>query len=134
MLFRSAKAHDVFHSSAVVPASVEDDNFPGGGKVPHVTLHVHLALFAVGWSGQRHETENARADPFRDRTNGSAFPSGVPTFKYDNDAQTLVLNPILKLAELFLKPAELLLIIFPLQTTVAIAVFLISHRGSLLAD
>src|SRR2546430_60170 len=68
MLFRSAKAHDVFHSSAVVPASVEDDNFPGGGKVPHVTLHVHLALFAVGWSGQRHETENARADPFRDRT------------------------------------------------------------------
>src|SRR6266850_211078 len=53
MLFFGAKTHHVFHSGAVVPASVEDDNLPGGRKMLHVTLHVHLTFFAVGWSGQR---------------------------------------------------------------------------------
>jgi len=52
MLLFGAKTHHVFHSGAVVPASVEDDNFPGSKKMLYVTLYGHLTFFAVGWSRQ----------------------------------------------------------------------------------
>ena len=64
--FGRAEAHDVFDAGAVVPAAVEDHDLAAGRKVLDVALHVHLALLAVGRRRQRHDAEDARADPLGD--------------------------------------------------------------------
>jgi hypothetical protein len=47
-------AHHALHTGAVVPAAVEQHDLPGGGEVGDIALEVPLALFALGWLGQRH--------------------------------------------------------------------------------
>ena len=67
MLLLRAKAHDVFHTGPVVPTAVENQYFALGRKMLDVALQIHLVLFTVGRRRQRHDAENARADPFGQR-------------------------------------------------------------------
>ena len=115
MLFLRAEAHHVFHTQAVIPTAVEDHDFARGGEVLHVALHVHLRLLAVGRRGQRHQPEHARADAFGDGLDGAALAGGIAALEDDDDAQALVLDPFLQLAELALELAQFLLVFLALQ-------------------
>ena len=78
----------------------------------HVALHVHLRLLAVGRRRQGDNPKDPRADPLGDRLDGAAFAGGVAAFEDNDDAQALVLHPILELTELYLELAELLFNLF----------------------
>src|SRR5258708_28549939 len=99
MLLLTTETHDILDSRAVVPTPVENDNFTRGGKVCHVTLHVHLALLAVGWGRKGHYAEHTGADTFRDRFDCAALSGSVAPFKHKDDALSCLLHPFLKLAK-----------------------------------
>ena len=108
VLFLRAKAHHIFHASAVVPTAVEDHDLARRREMRHVTLHIHLRLLAVGRRRQRDESEDPRADPLGERPDGAALARGVAAFEDDDDAQPLLLDPILEMTQLGLKLAKFL--------------------------
>src|SRR5262249_14544758 len=103
MLLLGAKAHDILDAGAVVPTAVENYNFGLGRKVLDVALEIDLALLAVRRGWQRHHPESAGADAFRESLDGAALSGRIAAFKDDDDLQSLVLHPLLKLAQLSLK-------------------------------
>src|SRR5262245_57520102 len=84
-------------------------------EVRQVALDVHLTLFAVGRSGKRHHTEYPRADALSDGFDRSSFAGAVTPLEHDNDAQSLVLHPLLECAELRLKPLQLFFVVLSLH-------------------
>jgi len=78
--------------------------------MPQVALHVDLRLLAVRGRRQRHHPERARADPFRERPDGSSFSGTVTPFEHDDDAQALLFDPALKVAQLDLQLSQFLLV------------------------
>src|SRR5689334_1164045 len=111
MLLIGTKPHHVFNAGAVVPTSVEDYDLACGGEVLYVPLHVHLALFSIRRSRQRHEAKDTRADALRKRTDGAPFAGGVTSFEDDDHPQTLVLDPFLEAAKFALKTCQFLLVL-----------------------
>ena len=81
-------------------------------------------------AGKRDDAEDPRADAFGDGFDGAALAGAVAAFEDHNDAQALVLDPILELAELDLELAKLLCI--PLRPHFPVLVrdglFMIFHR------
>ena len=123
VLLLGAEAHDVFDPGTVVPTAVENHDLAGRREVLHVPLNVHLGLLAVGGRGQRHEAEDARADALGDGANRAALSGAVAPLEHDDDPQAFVFHPVLKVAQLGLKPAQFLLVFFAFQFR-AILVFL----------
>ena len=120
MLFLCAKAHHIFDARAVVPTAVEDHDLTRRREMRHVTLQVHLRFLAVGRRRQRDKSKHTRADPLGERPDGAAFARGVAALEDDDDAQALVLDPILEMAQLGLELAKFLLVFlrFHFLTTV----------------
>src|SRR5262245_56704820 len=113
VLFLGTKPHDIFHSPTVIPASIEDHDLPCSREVWQVALQVHLTVFAVGRSGERHQTEYPGADSFRDCFDRASLAGSVSALEHNNDAQSLVLHPFLQYAELRLKALQLFFVVFP---------------------
>src|SRR6516165_1267626 len=111
-LLRTAKSHDRFDAGAVVPTAIEDYDLARGRKLLDVALHEHLRLFPVRRSGKRHHAKHARAHALADGLDGSALAGGVAPLEHDDDARSLVLDPILQMAKLDLKLAQFLLVGF----------------------
>ena len=105
VLLLRAEAHDVFHARAVVPAAVEDDDLARRRKVLQVALHVDLRFFAVGRRGQGDDAKYARAHPLGKRAYRAALAGGIAPLEHDDDAQALVLDPVLEAAQLGLQLA-----------------------------
>ena len=103
----AAKAHYVFDTGSVIPTAVEDHDLPGSRKMMHIALDVHLALFAIGGSRQRHLTKNPGTYSFRDCSNRAAFTCAISPLKHNNDAETFIPYPGLKFAKLRLEVAQL---------------------------
>ena len=59
---------------------------------------------------QRDDAEDARADALGEGADGAALAGGVAALEDDDDAQALVLDPLLELAQLGLELAQFLLI------------------------
>ena len=112
ILLLRAEAHHALHAGAVVPTAVEDHDFAGSRKVLHVTLQVHLRLFAVRRSRQRDESEDARAHAFGDRLDGPALAGRVAPLEDHDHPQSLELHPLLQAAEFGLELAQFLLVLF----------------------
>src|SRR4051812_32909480 len=110
VLFLAAEVHHVLHTGAIVPATVEDNDFACGRKLLQVALHVHLGLFAVGRSRQRHHAENARADTLSNGLDRAAFAGAIPSFEHEDDAESLVFHPSLEFTELNLELVQLLFV------------------------
>ena len=110
VLFLRAKAHHIFHASAVVPTAVENHDLARRREMLHVTLEVHLRLLAVGRRGQRHKSEYARADSLGQGPDGATLARGVAAFEDDDDAQPLLLDPILEMTQPGLKLAKFLVV------------------------
>src|SRR5262245_3328988 len=108
MLLLVAKAHYIFHSGTVVPTSIKYHDFARGGKMRHVPLHVHLRFLPVRRCGQRHDAKDSWTDSLGNGPDGAPLPCSVTTFEKNDHAETLVLHPILELAQFSLKFAQLL--------------------------
>src|SRR5215471_11048143 len=105
MLLRRAKSHHLLNAGAVIPTAVENDDFTRRREMLHVTLDVHLGLFTIGGRRQRKKPKHSGTDAFCDCANGTTLAGCVAAFKDDNDAKTLVFDPVLKFAKLGLQPA-----------------------------
>src|SRR3954470_24480741 len=110
MLLLGAETHDVFNASAVVPAAVEDHDLAGRRKMREVALHIHLALLAIRGRRQGNDAKDARTDAFGDRSDGASLAGAVTSLEDNDHAHAIVLHPILKHAQLALKPAKFLLV------------------------
>ena len=110
VLFLRAKAHHIFHASAVVPTAVEYHDLARRREMRHVTLDIHLRLLAVRRRRQRHKSKDARADALGERPDGAALARGVAALEDDDDAQPLLLDPILEMTQPGLKLAQFLLV------------------------
>ena len=85
---------------------------PAGGKMPHVALHIHLRLFALGRRGQRDDAKDARADPLGDRLDDAALAGAVAALEDDADLEALVDDPKLQLDQLGVQALEFFLVGF----------------------
>src|SRR5262249_14237165 len=101
------KPHDVLDAGTIVPAAVKDHDFTARGELLDVTLHEQLSLLSFTRCRECHNSEHSRAHSFGNRPDGSAFSASVATFKHNNDAQSLLFDPILQMAELDLKLVQL---------------------------
>src|SRR6185312_3044365 len=100
MLVLGAKSHHVLHAGPVVPAAIEDDDLAGGGKMRDVTLEVHLRLFPTRRCRQGNNTKYARAHALGDRLDGASLAGRIAPLEHDDNAQSLVLYPILQSTKL----------------------------------
>ena len=91
-LLFGAKTHHALDSRAVVPAAVEDDDFPGSREVRNVSLYVHLDFFAVGRRRQRNDAKHARTHALGDRFDGTALAGTIAPFEHDTDLRPLCLT------------------------------------------
>src|SRR5262249_4874746 len=82
-------------------------DFARAGKMRQVTLHVELALLAIGWGRKSNYAEYTGADTLRDRLDRAAFARSIAAFKHKDDAQSLVFHPVLELTQLDLEFTEL---------------------------
>jgi len=73
VLLFGTESHDVLNTGAVVPATVEDDDFAAGRKVPQVALPVELRLLAFGGRRQGDQPEDARAHLLQNALDDSAL-------------------------------------------------------------
>src|SRR5262249_61441889 len=116
------ESHDELYARSVVPTAVEDHDFTCRGQMGHIPLEEHLGLFPVGWGREGHQSKDAGTHPLCDGADGAALASGVPPFEDHDDAQPLLLDPILKYAELALELKKLLFIGSALHLPVLIGV------------
>ena len=130
VLLVRAEAHDVLPPGAIVPTPVENHDFARRGEMLHVTLDVHLRLLAVGGSGQCHQPEHARTDPFGDGFDGAALAGSVPALEDYDRTKTLVLDPLLQRAQLPLEFAQLLHVFLVLQFLSAVGFGSLAHNHS----
>ncbi len=129
-LLGADKSHDVFNAGAIVPAAVENHDFARRRKMLDVALQKHLRLFAIGGRRQRHHPEDARADAFGDGLDRAALAGRVATFKHDDDPCSLGLGPVLHVAKLDLKLAQLLFVGLALHPAV-VGTLVVGHGGQL---
>ena len=115
VLLGRAEPHDMLDAGTVVPAAVEDHDLAAGRKPVEVALHVHLRLLAVGRRRQCDDAEYPGAHPLGDRLDRAALARGVTALEHDDRAFAGLLDPVLQVAELDLKLAEFLLVLFALE-------------------
>src|ERR1700716_2519926 len=111
VLALGAESHHVFDAGAVVPAAIEDDDLAGRRKPFDVALHEQLRLLAIRRRRQRDRAKDPRAYALGQGLDGAALAGGIAPLEHDDDARALRFDPILQMAELDLKPAQLLLVI-----------------------
>ena len=71
-------------------------------------------------AGSADDPEHARADALGDRLDRAALAGAVASLEHDDDAQALVLDPVLQVAQLDLQLAQLLLVFLALQAGVPV--------------
>ena len=89
-----------------------------------VALKVHLRLFTVGRRRQRDDTKNARAYSFGNGLDRPALAGGIAALEQDDDPQPFFFHPILHVAKLDLKLAQLLFVELALHLSIVRAVVL----------
>src|SRR4029453_14214283 len=88
----------------------EQDDLAGGGQVRDVPLEVPLGPFALGRLGERRDARDARVRVLRDPLDRPALAGRVTPLEDDDDPGSGLRDPVLHLHELFLQPAEFLLV------------------------
>ena len=129
-LLLGAEPHHALDAGAVVPTAVEDHDLSGRRQVRDIALGVHLRLFPLGWRGECHHSENARAHTLGHSLDRAALACSVAPFEDDADLQARVHPPLLELDELDMQAGELPLVLLPLQLIAGrkIIVLLVGHR------
>jgi hypothetical protein len=99
----------------------------------HLTLNIHLAVFAIGRRGQRYLAEDPRTYAFRDGADRAALSCSVVSFEHDYHSKTFELDPVLKFAELGLEASQFFFVWLAFETAIVCALSQ-GHEGLLLDD
>jgi hypothetical protein len=95
-------------AGAVVPAAVEEDDFPAGGKMRHVALKIPLGAFALARSRQGRDPADPRIEALRDPLDDPALSRRVAALEEDHDLELLLHDPVLQFHQLALQAKQLL--------------------------
>ncbi len=129
-----AEPHHVLDARPVVPTSIEHHDLSRRGEVRDVALHVELRLLAVGGRGQRDDPEHARAHPLGEGANRPPLAGRVAPLEDDDHPEALVLDPLLKLAQLGLQLAQGLLVLLVLHLRHRLRLRLIAPTANGMGD
>src|SRR5271166_6304293 len=110
-----AEPHYMLDPGAVVPAPVEDDDFPSRGQMLNVALRVDLRLLPLRRCRQGHQPEDTRAHALHDAFDDATLAGSVAALENDDDARSSLLHPLLKLDELDLQLEQLSLVLLVLH-------------------
>ena len=133
MLFLRAEPHHVLDAGAVVPAPIEDDDLASGREMLQVALQVHLGLLPVGGGRQGDDPEHARTETLGDRANRAPFSCPVTSLEHDDDAQALLLDPPLQMAQPHLQLPQFLLVLRSFHRSAILWLSAIARRPLLAA-
>jgi hypothetical protein len=81
-----AKSHNPFDADPVVPAAVEQDDFPGCRQMGRIALKIPMSAFALGGRGQRHNLADARVQPLGHTLDYAALACGVTALEQQKSA------------------------------------------------
>src|SRR4029077_10434855 len=95
------------HARPVVPTAIENHYLSCRRHMPDVTLDVHLRFLSLRRRRQRHQAEHSGTDPFRNALDHPALTCGVAAFENDDNFESFMLDPELKLHEFSLKLSQL---------------------------
>src|SRR3954447_1841931 len=106
----AAEAHHPLDVRAVVPAAVEQDHLPGGGKMLDVPLEVPLGALPLGGPGEGDDADQAGAGALGEGLDHAALPRRTAALEDDQHLEPLGLHPVLQQDELLLEAFALLLV------------------------
>ena len=108
-----AVAHHPLHPGPVVPGPVEQHDLTGRGKVRHVPLEVPLAPLALAGRLEGDDRRAPRVQVLGEPLDGAALARRVPPLEHDDDAPSLLLDPVLQPQQLDLEKALLGFVLRP---------------------
>src|SRR5258705_1582190 len=114
-LILRAKAHTPFDPGAIVPTAVENHDLAPGRKMRQVSLNIHLRFLAFRRGGHGNDAENARADSCGHGLDDTTFAGAISSLEDHAYLLALALHPFLKLDELNVQLAQLLLVFLALE-------------------
>ena len=85
MLFRSAVPHDALDATAVVPGTIKEPDFTGGGEMLYIPLEIPLRGLTLRRSGKSHDARNTWVEVFGDSLDRATLTRSIAALKqYDN--------------------------------------------------
>ena len=102
--------HDPLDAGPVVPATIEDHDFPRRWQVLDVALQEQFLALVLAWRAQGHNAEGTRADPLRHPLDQSALSGGVAALADDDHTRSRFADPVLKVAKLHLQFLQFLFV------------------------
>ena len=106
-----AEAHDMLHTGAVIPAAVEDHDFPRRRQMRDIALKIPLCGLYVGWLRQRHDADVPRGEMLGNALDGAVLPRAVAAFQDDEDFLPARDDVPLELYQLHLQAVQTLIVI-----------------------
>ena len=110
VFFLRAEAHHTFHAGAVIPAAIEQHDFPRRGQLGYVALKVPLRLLALRGSAQGHHATDPRIQALRDPLDDASLPGRIATLEQHDDFQALGPDPLLQPHQLDMHFLELVFV------------------------
>ncbi len=107
----AAEAHDPLHTGAVVPGTVEKDDFPACREVLDVALEIPLALFLFGRLLEGDDPGTAGVEVLHEALDRPALARGVAAFEEDHDPLSRRFHPGLQFQQFDLQLVFLPLVI-----------------------
>ena len=98
-----AEAHHALDAGSVIPGTVEEHHFAGGGQMVDVALEVPLRALALVRLFQRHDARAARIEMLHETLDRAALAGRVAALEQNDDLLAAFLDPILRLQELRLQ-------------------------------
>ena len=98
-----AETHDTLDAGPVVPRTVEQYDFTGGGQVFYVTLEVPFTERTLRRFFQSNDACSAGIEMLHEATDGAALSGCVAAFEQNNDFLSSLLDPVLKFQKLGIK-------------------------------
>ena len=106
VLGRGAETHDRLDTGAVVPATIEQDQFAGTGQMARVALEVPLAALVFIGFRQRHGPDVAIVQRRLDGLDHTALAGGIAPLEDHGHALVVGNDPVLQLDQLGVQPFE----------------------------
>src|SRR5215813_2485611 len=97
MLLFGTESHDPFDAGAVIPRTVEKDNFPRRRQMCDVTLEIPFPPLALGWDGKRDDSRGAGIQVFHETLYRTALACRITALKDHHNAAARILDPVLHL-------------------------------------
>src|SRR5215470_8968074 len=97
MLLFGTESHDLFDAGAVIPRTVEKDNFSRRRQMCGVTLEIPFSSLALGRDRKRDDSRGAGIQVFHETLYRTALACRVTTLKDHYNAAARILDPVLQL-------------------------------------